>query len=205
MSDTQITADQIIAAIERGFDAKGKDEWDAPEFEEARRLTAAAGCVWDFYGWRATLEHLKLSEWPRRLGGVTLDETCAHCDEPWEVQRDGKHLCRACAQHGQTETVRTSNATVEVPVHLAAEAREIGKAWGEAEASNWDEFHEGQDKPSWTMGSYSGALPGGYSLSDRGDGDEYARDLAYALEYIIDCAARDAWEAGITIQEEEAE
>lgn len=48
------TAEQILDAIKAGFAAGGKDEWDAPEFQAARDLTEAAGCVWDFAGWRDT-------------------------------------------------------------------------------------------------------------------------------------------------------
>jgi len=136
MSDTKaITADQIIAAIERGFDARGKDEWDAPEFEEARCLTAQAGCVWDFEGWRETLAHLKLSEWPRRLGGVTLDETCAHCDAPWEVECSGKRYCHACATQLRSPRVSISSVWAGDQTHrpdrwgIAEYRRPSGQVW----------------------------------------------------------------------------
>jgi hypothetical protein len=49
----------ILEAIEAGFAAGGKDEWDAPEFANARELTEAAGCVWDFDGWRDTADCIR--------------------------------------------------------------------------------------------------------------------------------------------------
>lgn len=65
------SAKPIIDAITAGLRAGGKDEWDAPEFQAARDLTEAAGCVWDFDGWRDTRDGLEASGW---LGGVRFAE-----------------------------------------------------------------------------------------------------------------------------------
>lgn len=65
------SAQPIIDAITAGLRAGGKDEWDAPEFQAARDLTEAAGCVWDFDGWRDTRDGLANSGW---LGGVRFAE-----------------------------------------------------------------------------------------------------------------------------------
>lgn len=63
------TAEQILDAIKAGFAAGGKDEWDAPEFQTARDLTGAAGCQWDFMGWRDTARCIRAHG---TLGGVVL-------------------------------------------------------------------------------------------------------------------------------------
>lgn len=64
-----ITAQMIIDAITKGLAAGAADDWDSPEFAEARRLTREAGCEWDFASWEETaftlLNHGK-------LGGVEL-------------------------------------------------------------------------------------------------------------------------------------
>ena len=69
-------ADRLIAAIRGGFAAGGKDEWDAPEFGQARELTAGWGCAWDFAGWRELVNRLE-SEGamgrPQVLGGIDLN------------------------------------------------------------------------------------------------------------------------------------
>lgn len=58
----------IIAAIESGLKAGGDDkDWNAPEFEQARDLTGAAGCVWDFVAWKHALNCV---ERYGKLGGV---------------------------------------------------------------------------------------------------------------------------------------
>ncbi len=69
---TNITATQIIAAINAGLTAGGDDQvWDAPEFSDAVKLTGLAGCVWDFTGWHSAAEMLNpLAEGGSRLGGV---------------------------------------------------------------------------------------------------------------------------------------
>jgi hypothetical protein len=67
---TKINADKIIEAIDAGFAAGGRDEWDAPEFQAARDLTEQAGCVWDFTGWRETRQTVQNHS---ALGGVVLD------------------------------------------------------------------------------------------------------------------------------------
>jgi hypothetical protein len=59
----------ILEAIETPLRAGAVDEWDAPEFERARKLTEQAGCVWDFVGWRATAATIRNHG---RLGGVRL-------------------------------------------------------------------------------------------------------------------------------------
>lgn len=56
----------ILEAIEAGFAAGGTDEWDAPEFEAARNLTAEIDCSWDFDGWRNTARCIRSGE----LGGT---------------------------------------------------------------------------------------------------------------------------------------
>lgn len=56
----------VIEAIEAGFAAGGKDEWDAPEFSEARELTEAIGCSWDFSGWHDTAACIRAGS----LGGT---------------------------------------------------------------------------------------------------------------------------------------
>ena len=81
------TAEQILEAIAAGFAAGGKDEWDAPEFQAARELTGAAGCQWDFMGWRDTAATIRAHG---KLGGAVLNpetnesDECARCGAvPW--------------------------------------------------------------------------------------------------------------------------
>lgn len=62
-------ATQILYAIAAGFAAGGKDEWDAPEFQAARDLTDAAGCVWDFTGWRDAADTIRNNG---KLGGIDM-------------------------------------------------------------------------------------------------------------------------------------
>ena len=64
-----VTGDQILAAIDAGFAAGGVDEWDSPEFEDARNLTEQARCVWGFMGWRDTANCIR---YHHMLGGVRL-------------------------------------------------------------------------------------------------------------------------------------
>lgn len=60
---------ELLAAIKAGFNSGGRDEWDAPEFEDARLITGYAGASWDFDGWRPILDDLRLH------GKVTLGGT----------------------------------------------------------------------------------------------------------------------------------
>lgn len=68
----QVTAREIIDAITSGILAGGDPtDWDAPQFEQARSLTAKAGCVWDFDSWKNTRSALLGHG---RLGGVTFPD-----------------------------------------------------------------------------------------------------------------------------------
>ena len=66
---TTTRAQEVIDAINSGLKAGAQnDDWDAPEMEEARALTALAGSVWDFAGWRETANCLIFHD--GKLGGV---------------------------------------------------------------------------------------------------------------------------------------
>lgn len=81
-----------------------------------------------------------------------------------------------------TTTIDTAKS--KLTAEQVAEAEAAGKAWGEAEVELWRDQHEGEsDLPDWTMGTYCGRI-------DIDDPD--ARE---AYDYVLDCAARDAWNA----------
>jgi hypothetical protein len=84
-TQTTVTAQQIIDAINSGFAAGGKDEWDAPEFEAARQLTGQAGCCWDFAGWRETRRTIREHG---RLGGVWMPQYVTVEGATWDRAED---------------------------------------------------------------------------------------------------------------------
>ncbi len=73
---------------------------------------------------------------------------------------------------------------------IRAKAQEIGTAWGEQEVELWLDQHDDDDfrMPEWTMGTYSGSLPG---VTDHDEQFE----LADEVDLIIDRAAREVWNA----------
>ena len=54
-----------VEDLPRNWEVNGT--WEMPEFAEARRLTAAAGCVWDFEGWDRAADAVRFH---LSLGGV---------------------------------------------------------------------------------------------------------------------------------------
>jgi hypothetical protein len=57
----------ILAAIKSGFAAGGVDEWDAPEFSDARKLSR--DITWEFTGWHDTARCIEVHG---KLGGERL-------------------------------------------------------------------------------------------------------------------------------------
>jgi hypothetical protein len=62
--------EQLIHAIVDGIRSGGDtDNWNAPEFADAVKLTGEWGCQWDFEGWSKTLDIVHTYD---MLGGADL-------------------------------------------------------------------------------------------------------------------------------------
>ena len=63
--------EKLTQAIRSGQQAGGDDQdWNAPEFQQARDLTEQYGCTWDFSSWDDTLHTITRDN--STLGGIDL-------------------------------------------------------------------------------------------------------------------------------------